>query len=435
MNSSLTLRFCIMMFLQFFIWGVWYVPMWKYLANIEGAGDWILWGFLTPVGLAYASTGIAAMVSPFIVGMIADRFFPTQVMVGVLHLLGAVFLYLTSQATHFNDFFLWLLLHLICYMPTLALVNSLLFQNVKDPQRDAPPVRTLGTIGWIASGILIGGGFIVSEELVWQIPEFMGGDPAPTGEGVLDLGSTTWPYVFGVIASVALGLFAFSLPHTPPHLKGKKVSIGDVLGLKAIRLMKDRSFAVFIICSLLICIPLSFYFQSTNFFLGYCEIDNSEGVMTLGQVSEIFFLLLVPFFFRKYGVRMILSIGMLFWVLRYILFANAGPDAQALAFLGVLFHGICYDFFFFAGQLYIDKRAPDDIRSAAQGFIAFVTLGIGMFIGGLLNGWWVLKQKLEDGSTDWSSVWYFPAIMAGVVLFLFLLTFRDSKNTTQKSTA
>jgi nucleoside transporter len=320
-------------------------------------------------------------------------------------------------------------------MPTLALVNSLLFQNVKDPQRDAPPVRTLGTIGWIASGILIGGGFIVSEELVWQIPEFMGGDPAPTGEGVLDLGSTTWPYVFGVIASVALGLFAFSLPHTPPHLKGKDVSIGDVLGLRAIRLMKDRSFAVFIICSLLICIPLSFYFQSTNFFLGYCEIDNSEGVMTLGQVSEIFFLLLVPFFFRKYGVRMILSIGMLFWVLRYILFANAGPDAQALAFLGVLFHGICYDFFFFAGQLYIDKRAPDDIRSAAQGFIAFVTLGIGMFIGGLLNGWWVLKQKLEDGSTDWSSVWYFPAIMAGVVLFLFLLTFRDSKNTTQESTA
>ena len=268
MNSSLVVRFCIMMFLQFFIWGVWYVPMWKYLANIDGAGDWTLWGFLTPVGLAYASTGIAAMVSPFIVGMIADRFFPTQIVVGVLHLLGALFLYLTSQAAHFNDFFLWLLLHLICYMPTLALVNSLLFQNVENPEKDAPPVRTLGTIGWIASGILVGGGFLVSGEFVWQLPAFLGGEAAPTGESVVDLGSTTWPYVFGVIASAVLGLFAFSLPHTPPRLKGKDVSVGDVLGLKAIRLMKDRSFAVFIICSLLICIPLSFYFQSTNLFLG-----------------------------------------------------------------------------------------------------------------------------------------------------------------------
>ena len=157
--------------------------------------------------------------------------------------------------------------------------------------------------------------------------------------------------------------------------------------------------------------------------------------MTLGQVSEIFFLLLVPFFFRKYGVRMILLIGMLFWVLRYILFANAGPDAQALAFLGVLFHGICYDFFFFAGQLYVDKRAPDDIRSAAQGFIAFVTLGVGMFIGGLLNGWWVLEHKLEDGSTDWPAVWYFPAIMAGAVLVVFLLTFREKETPSQEATA
>ena len=197
--------------------------------------------------------------------------------------------------------------------------------------------------------------------------------------------------------------------------------------------MKDRSFAVFIFCSLLICVPLSFYFQSTNVFLGYCEIGNSEGVMTLGQVSEIFFLLLVPFFFRKYGVRIILSVGMFFWVLRYMLFANAGPDVQALAFLGVLFHGICYDFFFFAGQLYVDKRAPEDIRSAAQGFIAFVTLGVGMFIGGLLNGWWNFQQTV-DGVLNWQAVWYFPAIMAGAVLILFLLTFRDEVTIANKVT-
>ena len=434
MNSSLTLRFCIMMFLQFFIWGVWYVPMWKFLGNVEGVGDWKLWGFLTPVGLAYASTGIAAMVSPFIVGMIADRFFPTQIVVGILHLLGALFLYLTSQAQHFNDFFMWLLLHLLCYMPTLALVNSLLFQNVENPEKDAPPVRTLGTVGWIASGILVGGGFLVSEEFVWQLPEFLGGESAPTGETVKELGSTKWPYVFGVLASIILGVFSFTLPHTPPRLKGRGVSIGDVLGLKALRLMKDRSFAVFIFCSLLICIPLSFYFQSTNVFLGYCEIGNSEGVMTLGQISEIFFLLLVPFFFRKYGVRVILSIGMFFWVLRYLLFANAGPDAQALAFLGVLFHGICYDFFFFAGQLYVDKRAPEDIRSAAQGFIAFVTLGVGMFVGGLLNGWWNIRQT-HNGELDWPAVWYFPAIMAAFVLLVFLVTFRDKEPITDSISA
>ena len=311
-------------------------------------------------------------------------------------------------------------------MPTLALVNSLLFQNVENPEKDAPPVRTLGTVGWIASGILVGGGFLVSEEFVWQLPEFMGGESAPTGETVKELGSTKWPYVFGVLASIILGVFSFTLPHTPPRLKGREVSIGDVLGLKALRLMKDRSFAVFIFCSLLICIPLSFYFQSTNVFLGYCEIGNSEGVMTLGQVSEIFFLLLVPFFFRKYGVRVILSIGMFFWVLRYLLFANAGPDAQALAFLGVLFHGICYDFFFFAGQLYVDKRAPEDIRSAAQGFIAFVTLGVGMFVGGLLNGWWNIRQT-HNGELDWPAVWYFPAIMAAFVLLVFLVTFRDKE--------
>ena len=427
MKSSLVIRFCIMMFLQFFIWGVWYVPMWKYLGSIEGATDWTKWGFLTPVGLAYASTGIAAMISPFIVGMIADRFFPTQIVFGVLHLLGALFLYLAAQATHFNVFFPFLLLHLICYMPTLALANSLLFQNSANPERDAPPIRTLGTIGWIASGILVGGGFLVADSLTWQMPKFMMGSDAPTGKEVVELGKTTWPYTFGVIASVLLGLYAFLLPHTPPRLKGQTISVGDVLGLKALRLMKDRSFAVFIVCSLLICIPLAFYFQSTNVFLGDSNIDNSEGVMTLGQVSEIFFLFLIPFFFRKLGVKYILAIGMLFWVLRYVMFANADANTHFLIYAGVILHGICYDFFFFAGQLYVDKRAPEDVRSAAQGFIAFVTLGVGMFIGGLLNGWWNQRQKLSDGSMDWPSVWYFPAIMAGVVLVIFMWAFREPR--------
>jgi nucleoside transporter len=428
MNSSLKFRFCIMMFLQFFIWGVWYVPMWNFLGRegFEGAGDWTKWGFLTPVGLAYASTGIAAMISPFIVGMIADRFFPTQIVFGVLHLFGALFLYLASQSMHFNVFFPYLLLHLVCYMPTLALANSVLFQSSNNPQEDAPPIRTLGTIGWIASGILVGGGFLVADKFTWQVPQFLSGPAAPVGDGVVALGSTTLPYTFGVIASVLLGLYAFTLPHTPPRLKGKNVSVADVLGLKALRLLKDPSFAVFIVCSLLVCIPLSFYFQSTNMFLGYCNVANTEGVMSLGQVSEIFFLFLIPVFFRKLGIKKMLAIGMLFWVLRYLLFANATAETHFLLYAGVLFHGICYDFFFFTGQLYVDKRAPEDVRSAAQGFIAFVTLGVGMFIGGLLNGWWNLKQT-TDGVLNWSAVWYFPAIMSAVVLVAFLFLFREGK--------
>jgi nucleoside transporter len=421
---ALKARLCVMMFLQFFIWGVWYVPMWKFLGNIEGASDWVKWGFLTPVGLAYASTGIAAMISPFIVGMIADRFFPTQIVFGVAHLLGALFLYMASQASNFNGFFIFLLLHLICYMPTLALANSLLFQNSVSPERDAPPIRTLGTIGWIASGILVGGAFLVADSFSWQMPAFLGGAEAPIGG--TGLGDTAWPYYFGCAASVLLGIYSFTLPHTPPRLKGQNVSVGDVLGLKALKLMKDRSFAVFVICSLLICIPLSFYFQSTNVFLAESKVDNTEGVMTLGQVSEIFFLFLIPFFFRRLGVKKMLAIGMFFWVLRYVLFAGGGEDAHTLIFMGIIFHGICYDFFFFTGQLYVDKRAPDDVRSAAQGFIAFVTLGVGMFVGGLLNGWWTEKVKENHGGAiHWPDIWWFPAIMAAVVMVAFLILFND----------
>lgn len=418
-SGSLKIRLCFMMFFQFFIWGVWYVPLWKYLGGIEGVD-------LQKVGRAYAATGIAAMISPFIVCMLADRFFPTQIVYGVLHLLGAVFLYLATTATAWGQFYPLLLLHLVCYMPTLALANSVLFQNSNDPQKDAPPIRTLGTIGWIASGLLVGSGFLVGAEEVLKLqwPEFLGG--AKTPEDWKGLGFTKWPYYFGAIASTILGLYAFTLPNTPPQLKGKQVSIGDILGLKAVRLMKDRSFAVFIFCSLLICIPLSFYFQSTNGFLSEMGVGNSEGVMTLGQVSEIFFLLLLPLFFRKLGVKKMLAIGMLFWVLRYTLFATATSQTHIFLYLGILFHGICYDFFFFTGQLYVDKRAPEDVRSSAQGFIAFVTLGVGMFIGGELNGWWAQKHTV-DGVVDWPQVWWFPAIMAGVVLVVFLVLFNEKK--------
>jgi nucleoside transporter len=402
------------MFLQFFIWGVWYVPMWSYLG---GLGMTKL-----QIGTAYAATGLGAMISPFLVGMIADRFFPSQIVLGVLHLAGGIFLFLAARALDWGSFYPFLLLHLICYMPTLAMANSVLFQTVPDPQRDAPPIRTLGTIGWIVSGLLVGSSFLSPGGFQLRIPELLGGSPAPADwKG---LGLTNMPMILGGAASVLLGLYSFTLPNTPPRMKGMKVGIGDVLGFKALSLMRDPSFAIFIVCSLLLCIPLSFYFQSTNGFLKAMGVANSEGVMTLGQVSEILFLLAIPMLFRKIGVKWMLATGMAFWVLRYLLFAAATPSNHALLFLGVIFHGICYDFFFFTGQLYVDKRAPEDVRSSAQGFIAFVTLGVGMFIGGILAGDWAGQQE-KNGVVNWPMIWNFPALMSAVVLVAFLILFHD----------
>ena len=416
MNNSLTVRFCLLMFFQFFIWGVWYVPMWSYLGTLKVEASLR--------GTAYAATGVAAMISPFIVGMIADRFFATQKVFGTLHLLGGIFLYLVGQANDWKEFYPFLLLHLICYMPTLALSNSLCFQNMEDPQRQFPPIRTLGTIGWIASGILVGSSFFFENEFQAIWPAFLGGELPPPEWTSISM--TSQPFMIGAGVSIFLGLYSFFLPHTPPKLKGKKVTPAEVLGLKALALMKDKSFAIFIICSFLLCIPLSFYYQSANGFLKEMGVANSEGVLTLGQLSEIFFLLLVPWFFRKLGIKKMLLIGMAFWSLRYVLFAQASPEAHILLYLGVLFHGICYDFFFVTGQLYVDKVAPDEVRSSAQGFIAFVTLGAGMFAGGILNGWWN-SQQMRGISINWENVWHFPAVLAAVVLVIFLVTFQHKE--------
>lgn len=419
--KALKSRLSLMMLLQFFIWGVWYVPMYPFLDSLGVDA--------TKIGFAYSATGLAAIVSPIFIGMIADKFFPSQIVLGVMHLLGGFFLFMASKATDWSSFLPYLLAHLFCYMPTLALVNSVLFQSVKDPQKDAPAIRTFGTIGWIVSGIVIGSSFLVGaeESLKFQIPGFLGGPDAP--EDSIGLGLTNLPLLIGAGASMLLGVFSFFLPNTPPQMKGQRISVGDLLGFKSISLMKDRSFSVFIICSLLLCIPLSFYYQSANGYLKAMDINNSEGVMALGQVSEIFFLLLVPFLLMRLGVKKMLLIGMLFWVLRYIFFAAGSADAQYLLFLGVLAHGICYDFFFFTGQLYVDKKAPTDIRSQAQGFITFVTLGVGMFIGGNVNGFWTKMQTDETTKEiNWDAVWYFPAIMALVVLIAFFFMFDDSKD-------
>ncbi len=391
MNASVRLRLSIMMFLTYVVWGAWYVAMGTYLNEVlQFDGQ--------QIGLAYGATALAAMVSPFFVGMVADRFFPTERIMAVLHLAGGALLLWVASLTEFGQFYPVLIAYTLCYMPTLALANSLSFHQMENPGKEFPAIRVLGTIGWIAVGFLI---------------------------DVLGYGKSAGMFHVAAIASFALGLFCFALPHTPPTQKGSAITARDVLGLDALALMKERSFLIFVIGSFLICIPLQFYYAFTNAFLSEAGMTNVNAKMTIGQMSEIGFMLLMPFFFVRLGVKKMLLIGMGAWVVRYLLFAygNAGPLVWTL-YLGIALHGICYDFFFVTGQIYVDQKAPGHLRGAAQGFIAFVTLGVGMFIGSWLSGRIVDIYTVETVK-NWQAIWMAPAIMAGVVLVLFALFFKD----------
>lgn len=391
MNPSVRLRLSVMMFLTYVVWGAWYVAMGTYLNEVlQFDGQ--------QIGLAYGATALAAMVSPFFVGMVADRFFPTERIMAVLHLVGASLLLWVSRLTDFGQFYPVLIAYTLCYMPTLALANSLSFHQMQNPGKEFPAIRVLGTIGWIAVGFLI---------------DFLG------------YGKSAGMFQVAAIASFVLGLFCFALPHTPPTQKGTAITARDVLGLDALALMKERSFLIFVLGSFLICIPLQFYYAFTNAFLSEAGMTNVNAKMTIGQMSEIGFMLLMPFFFVRLGIKKMLLIGMAAWVLRYVLFAygNAGPLVWTL-YLGIALHGICYDFFFVTGQIYVDQKAPGHLRGAAQGFIAFVTLGVGMFIGSWLSGR-IVDAYTVDAVKNWPAIWMAPAIMAGVVLVLFAVFFKD----------
>jgi nucleoside transporter len=391
MNSSVRLRLSIMMFLTYVVWGAWYVAMGTYLNEVlQFDGQ--------QIGLAYGANALAAMVSPFFVGMVADRFFPTERIMAVLHLAGGALLLWVASLTEFSQFYPVLIAYTLCYMPTLALANSLSFHQMKNPGKEFPAIRVLGTIGWIAVGFLI---------------DFLG------------YGKSAGMFHVAAIASFALGLFCFALPHTPPTQKGTAITARDILGLDALALMKERSFLIFVIGSFLICIPLQFYYAFTNAFLSEAGMTNVNAKMTIGQMSEIGFMLLMPFFFVRLGIKKMLLIGMAAWVARYLLFAygNAGPLVWTL-YLGIALHGICYDFFFVTGQIYVDQKAPGHLRGAAQGFIAFVTLGVGMFIGSWLSGR-IVDIYTAETVKNWQAIWMAPAIMAGVVLVLFALFFKD----------
>ena len=405
MNMQIRVRLGTMMFLEYFIWGAWYVTVGTWLASsLHFTGQ--------QIGLAAGTTAVGAMIAPFFVGLIADKLFATQRVLAGLHLLGGILLFLASQQIAFSKIYALLLLYCLCFMPTLALTNSLAFRQMSDPKLEFGPIRVLGTAGWIAAGLLV---------------------------GTLRLEATSRPLQLAAALSVLMAIYCLTLPDTPPLAREGRFSLSSIFPREAIALLRERSMAVFAIASFLICIPLQFYYAFTNLFLNESGVHNAAGKMTGGQMSELFCMLLIPWFFRRLGVKYMLVAGMSAWVLRYVLFAFGNADSKVWMFwLGILLHGICYDFFFVTGQIYIDRKASHALRAAAQGLITFITYGAGMFVGSWLSGAVVERYSTTSatGATvhSWQSIWIVAASASAAVLVLFLVTFTD-KETSRVTTA
>jgi nucleoside transporter len=397
MQPGVMARLSIMMLFQYFIWSSWYVTMNTYMKLNIGASD-------VQIGAAYSALAIATMISPVFVGMIADRYFAAQKLMGILHIIGGVLLYSATFISNPNVFYWVILVYSLLYMPTIALSNTIAFSQMSDPGKQFPWVRVFGTVGWIAAGLMLS---TLGEE------------------------KTAFTFHMAAAASVMLGLFSFTLPNTEPKGKTSDTSASRAIGADAIVLLKDKSYLVFFIAAILVCIPLSFYYSFANLFLNDIGMQDAAGKMTMGQVSEALFILAIPFLFNSIGVKKMIMIGMVAWMLRYIFFAYGNVDSNLwMLYAGIILHGICYDFFFVTGYMYTEKKAGERIKNAAQGLFTFATYGLGMVIGSWISGF-VADHYSADGTYDWTSIWYVPAGIAVFVLVYFILFFREKKEIQQ----
>jgi len=439
MSFTLFSRLWLMVFLHYFVWGTWYVTMGTYLnATLKFEGS--------QIGLAYGSTAIGAMVSPFFAGIVADRFFATQRLLGALHLIGAALLWYVSTLKSFGQFYPVLIAYTISYMAGHGLTNALTLAHSKNPAKEFPLVMLMGSVGWICAGLAV---------------------------SALKFEDNAGMFRLAAGAALVMGLYSFTLPHTPPKGAGAPVNARTMLGLDALRLMRDRSFATFIICSFLICVPLSFYFSWMNAFMNELKIPNAAAKMTIGQVSDVVFLLLLPLLLKRLGVKGILILGMVAWTVRLakmtigqvsdvvfllllpLLLKRLGvkgililgmvawtvrfglltqfpkaTDAAWMLFVAIAVHGMCYDYIFVMGRMYVDNRASEDIRAATQGFHAFVTLGAGMFVGSWLSGVVGQHYTTNGGATHaWSEIWLVPAVMSAALIVVFAILFRETPAT------
>ena len=395
MKLTTKLQLSLLFFLEFFIWGGWFVTMGTFLSQSFNASG-------SQLAMAYETQSIGAIIAPFIIGLIADRYFAAQKILGILHLVGAGLLFLAGASENFSSFYPYIFVYMLLYMPTLSLANAIAFHQMENPSKEFAPIRVLGSLGWIIAGFSIG-------YFAWESSQVL-----------------EYTFYMTSVASALLGVYSFFLPNTSPKIKpDEKVSLESILGLDALVLFKDRSYLIFFVASVLVCIPLAFYYQHANQFLNEVGMQAAASKMIFGQISEVFFLLLLPVFLNRFGLKKVLVFGVLAWGLRYLLFAygDAGQNVWMLLF-GIILHGICYDFFFVSGQIYTDFKAGEQYKSAAQGLITLATYGVGMLIGFRLAGW-LTDQYVNDSGHYWKEIWIQPAIFSFVILILFLFSFKN----------
>lgn len=404
MKPTIRFQLSFMMFLEFFIWGGWFVTLGTFLStNLHATG--------AESARVFSTQSWGAIIAPFVIGLIADRYINAERILGILHLAGAALMYKLYTADDIASFYPFVLIYMILYMPTIALVNSVSFNQMKDPEKDFSGIRVFGTIGWIVAGVLISNLFLWDSE-------------ASRAQGLLKN-----TFLLSGAASLLLGLFSFTLPKTPPRkTSGEKVSLREILGLDALRLFKDSNYLLFFIASILICIPLAFYYQITHEFLSNLKVDKVTSKMAIGQASEAIFLLLLPLFFKRFGFKKTILVGMLAWAVRYTLFAfGDGGDLLFMLLLGIALHGVCYDFFFVSGYIYTNSKAGEQYKSAAQGLITLATYGVGMLIGFEVAGYVKDHYQLGEGVFDYKAIWLIPAGIAAVIFVLFALLFKEEK--------